>query len=162
MHLTKKFFYLFILLLCFSSCKNAEIDFNNNLVTIQKKVLKEVQDFGQKMKEIRIDSFPQAPVKKEAEKLTVFINDQIRDAQNLNAPKKGENLKEAVVKQLQFEKDIVSKIGRLAEPGISKEEKTRIETEFLSSQNKANELEANVRTAQEAFAKQYKFKLENK
>ena len=162
MNLIKKNLYLFILLFCFSSCRNDAVDFNNSLVNIQKIVLKEAQDFGEKMKEVSIDSFTAANVKTEADKIVVFINNKINEAQKLVAPKDGEILKEVILKQLDFEKDIVSKIGRLAEPDVSKEEKVQIETDFLSSQTKANKLAADVLAAQEAFAKQYKFKLKNK
>ncbi len=162
MDLIKKSLYIFLTIFLFSSCKNKAIDFNNGLVNIQKSVLKEVQDFGKKMKEVNVDSFPANNVKKEAGKITSFISNKINEAQNLSAPKDGENLKEAILKQLQFEKDIVSKIGRLAESDISNDEKMQIETEFLNSQNKATELEDSVRAAQEAFAKEHKFKLANK
>lgn len=158
----KKNLYIFVTLFCFLSCKNKAVDFNNSLVNIQKSVLIEVQDFSKKMKKITLDSFPAANVKTEAEKITSFINNKINEARNLTEPKDGEKLKEAILKQMDFEKDIVSKIGRLAEQGISKEEKTQIETDFLNSQTKANELAADILAAQEAFAKKYKFKLENK
>ena len=69
-------------------------------------------------------------------------------------PESGEQLKAAILKQLEFEKDIITKIGRLALPDLSQEERTLIETEFLSSQDKANELEESVKSAQEAFAKE--------
>ncbi len=80
----------------------------------------------------------------------------------MSAPKGGESLKAAILNQLQFEKDIVSKIGRLSEPTISQDEKTAIETDFLNSQHKADALEDSVRVAQETFAKMNKFTLEEK
>lgn len=162
MDFIKKLLYFFVIIFCFSSCKNKAADFNDNLVNIQKNVLNEVQDFGRKMSSISVDSLPLYNVKPETEKITLFISNKINEAQNLVVPKDGENLKQAILTQLQFEKDIVIKIGRLAEPDISEDEKMQIETDFLSSQKKAAALEANVRAAQETFAKQYKFKLENK
>lgn len=162
MHRVKNCLYVFLLFCCFSSCNNKAVDFNNGLVNIQKSVLEEVRSFKGKIQKVNVDSLPLTNIKTEAERIALFINNKINEAKNLSALKEGENLKDAILKQLQFEKNIVEKIGRLAEPDISKEEKMQIETEFLNSQNKANELEANVHAAQEAFAKQYKFKLENK
>ena len=162
MHRLKKSVYFFIIIFSFSSCGNKAADFNNNLVNIQKNVLKEVHGFGKKMKEMNIDSLPTTDVNKDAVKISSFISDKINEAQNLVTPKYGENLKAAITKQLEFEKDIIDKIGKLTEQDISQEEKTQIQTEFLNSKNKSDELESNVRAAQEAFAKQYKFKLEDK
>ncbi|MDQ2720247.1 MAG: hypothetical protein M3Z26_10890 [Bacteroidota bacterium] len=162
MHLIQKLLCFFFLIFFFSSCSNKAIDFNNNLVNIQKKVLKEAQAFGKKMKEVKADSLPLTNAKKDANKLTTFIDIEINQAENLSAPKDGNNLKSAILDQLQFEKDIVFKIGRLTEGGISQEERTKIGMEFLNSGYKANQLEDKVRLAQEAFAKQNKFKLETK
>ncbi len=162
MQFIKTLLSFFIIIFFFSSCTNNAIDFNNGLVNIQKSVLKEVQDFGKKMKEVNVDSLPATDVKKDADKITSFISNKINEAQNLSVPKGGESLKAAIVMQLEFEKDIVDKIGKLTVPEISQDEKAQIQAEFLNSQNKATELEANVRAAQEAFARQYKFKLETK
>ncbi len=71
-------------------------------------------------------------------------------------------MKAAILKQLEFEKDIIDKIGKLAPTNISKEEKDRIEIDFLNSKKKANKLESSVNLAQEAFALEHNFKLQKK
>ncbi len=162
MYLVKKFLFAFILFCCFSSCGNEAVNFNNSLVNIQKSVVKEVSGFGKKMQLIPRDSLGLYNVKKETQYIDSFINEKINKAQKLSIPKNGESLKAAILKQLHFEKELVEKIGKLAEPETFKEEKEQIETGFLSSQKKSKELEADVRAAQEAFAEQYQFKLENK
>ena len=162
MHSINRIGNFFILFFCISSCTNKAIEFNDNLVHIQKSVLKEVSNFGKKMQLIPLDSLGVYNVKKEAHYIDSFINDKINKAQKLSTPKNGERLKEAILEQLHFENDLVEKIGKLAEPATIKEEKEQIETELLSSREKSKELEANIHVAQEAFAKQYQFKLENK
>ena len=92
----------------------------------------------------------------------MYIDTKIIEAQNLYTPQGGENLKNAVLKQLEFEKEIVNKIGRLMRSDISKEEKAQIEIELLSSTEKATVHESNVHLAQETFAKQHDFKLQKK
>jgi len=158
----KNYLYLFILFFCITSCNNKAVNFNNNLMNIQKSVLKEVQELGNKMRKINADSLPLTDIRSQSERISSFINKKIKEAEKLNAPGKGGKLKTAILNQLAFEKDLVEKIGKLAQPDISNEEKAKIETEFLSSGEKAKELEINIRADQEAFAKQYKFKLENK
>ena len=162
MSLFKKVTRVFFLFVCMSSCQNKAADFNNALVNIQKSVLNEVQEFGKKMKQVSADSFPSTNIKPQADSISLFIDGKIREAENLPAPENGENLKEAILKQLAFEKDILTKIGRLALPDLSQEERTLIETEFLSSQDKAKALEDSVKAAQEAFAKKNNFTLRDK
>jgi hypothetical protein len=130
-------------------------------VEIQKSVQQEMKDFGEKMNGEKSDSVSGKNLKIPVEKATGFIDDKIKEAENLLVPKGGGDLKEAILNQLIFEKDIVEKIGRLSDPKISSEEKTQIETEFLSSGEKAKALEAKVHAAQEAFSKEHQFKLEN-
>ena len=162
MSVFKKLTGFLFLLICISSCQNKAADFNNALVNIQKSVLTEVQAFGKKMKQVNADSLPSTDIKPKTDSIALFISDKIKDAENLRAPESGEQLKAAILKQLAFEKDIITKIGRLALPDLSQEERTLIETEFLSSQDKANELEDSVKSAQEAFAKRNNFTLQDK
>lgn len=162
MNVVKRLFCVFILAFCFSSCKNEAVDFNNSLVTLQKSVLTKVQDFGKKMKQVDADSLPAADVKPQTDSIVLFIDNKIKEAQNLSTPKDGERLKAAILKQLAFEREIVSKIGRLSLPDLPGDERLQIETEFLNSQNTANELEDSVRVAQEGFARQYNFRLQDK
>ena len=89
----KNRFYIFVLICCFSSCKNQGLDLNNGMVNIQK----------------------------------------IIEAQNLNTPKDGEALKQSIFKKLYFQKNMVSKAGRPAEPDKTIEEKSQIENELLNS-----------------------------
>jgi len=156
----KAFLLLVIVFCCLSSCKNKAVEFNNRLVNIQKSVLGKVNDFGIKMREIKADTVPDIKIKAQVEEVTAFIDNKIKKTKNLLVPKGGGDLKEAILKQLQFEKEVIENIGRLADPQLSEEEKTQIETGFLSSKEKAIELEANVRAAQEAFSRQNQFKLE--
>lgn len=158
----KKLTGIIFLFVCLSSCQNKGADFNNSLVNIQKSVLTEVQEFGKKMKQVNADSFPSAGIKPQADSIALFIDDKIKEAENLPVPESGEQLKAAILKQLAFEKDILNKIGRLALPDLPEEERALIETEFMSSQGKANELEDSVKAAQEAFAKKNNFKLQDK
>lgn len=109
-----------------------------------------------------MDSLEASNLKADAEKIALYINTKIIEAQNLNTPRGGENLKNAILKQLEFEKDMVSKIGRLMRADISKEEKAKIEMELLSSKEKAMVHESNVHLTQEAFAHQHDFKLQKK
>jgi hypothetical protein len=162
MNVLKKIAGIFFLLVCISSCQNKEADFNNALVNIQKSVLHKVQEFGKKMKQVSADSFPSTNIKPQTDSISLFIDGKIIEAENLPAPENGENLKAAILKQLAFEKDILAKIGRLALPDLSQEERTLIETEFLSSQDKANALEDSVKAAQEAFAENNNFTLQDK
>lgn len=159
MNRMKKLLYLFFISFCLLSCKNKAADFNNNLVNIQRSVLKEVQVFGKEMTEPN-DSLAAHRIQPRSEEIALFIDDKIKEAQKLTAPSDGESLKNAIIMQLQFEKDIVGKIGRLTQQSIPNEERLQIETDLLSSQNRAQSLEDSIRIAQEVFAKQYKFKLE--
>ena len=162
MSVFKKLTGFLFLLICISSCQNKAADFNNALVNIQKSVLAEVQEFGKKMKQVNANSFPSTDIKPQTDSIALFISDKIKVVENLPAPASGERLKAAILKQLAFEKDIIIKIGRLASPDLSQEERTRIETQFLSSKGKANELEDSVKAAQEAFAKRNDFTLQDK
>lgn len=162
MTVLKKLPGILFLYVCLSSCQNKGADFNNALVNIQKSVLTEVHEFGKKMTQVNADSFPSAGIKPQADSIALFINDKIKEAENLPVPESGEQLKAAILKQLAFEKDILNKIGRLALPDLSKEERILIETEFLSSQDKGNALEDSVKAAQEAFAKRNNFTLQDK
>jgi hypothetical protein len=153
---------LFIIFSVLCSCKNKAVNFNNSLVGIQKSVLTQVHDFGEKVQQVNVDSLQESGIRSEAEKIASYIDNKIAEAQNLTTPKEGENLRMAFLKQLEFEKDMVTKIGRLAQKDISKEEKAQIEIEFLNSKGKANELESNVHIAQEIFAHHHNFKLQKK
>lgn len=161
MAIFRNFLFLFILFSWLSSCNKA-VNFNNKLVEIQKSVQKEMKDFSGKMQDKELDSLSDESLKISSEKATGFIGDKIKEAENLLVPKAGGDLKEAILNQLKFEKDIVEKIGRLSDPKLSAEEKAQIETEFLSIGEKAKVLEAKVHAAQEAFAKEHQFKLEEK
>ncbi len=158
----KKYLFLVFAFFTLFSCTNKAVDFNNDLVKIQKSVLIKVQEFGKKMQQVNPDSLASPKIKSDASEISAFIEGKINEAHDVPAPKDGENLKDAIISQLGFEKNIVEKIGRLADTAISKEEKRQIETEFLASGQKATELESRVREAQESFAKQHKFNLEAK
>lgn len=158
----KNCLYILILLCCVSACGHKAVDFNDDLVNIQKSVLSEVKAFSEKMQYRDLDSLSQSSVKSESDLIVIFINNKIKEAESLEALKDGKNLQSAILNQLQFEKDIVGKIGRLADSSITKEEKNQIEKEFLNSQEKAKAIEVEIHNAQEAFAKEHKFKLENK
>ena len=155
----KRLLCLFFISFCLLSCKNEAADFNNKLVNIQRSVLKEVQVFGKEMTEPN-DSLAAHHIQPRAEKIALFIDDKIEEAQKLNVPSGGENLKNAIIMQLQFEKDIVGEIDRLTQQSIPNEERLQIETDLLSSQHRAQSLEGSIRIAQEVFAKQHKIKLE--
>lgn len=161
MDLLKKILRAFILVCFFSSCQNKAVKFNNELINIQQNVLKEVQGFGQKMQGINADSLPFSNLKSEAEKVSLFINNQTKVVKNLSAPDGGDSLKAAIINQLEFEHDIVEKIGKLAGSTLTENEKSKIENEFLTSGEKAAELEANIKSAQEAFSREQKFRLKN-
>ena len=77
-------------------------------------------------------------------------------------PKNGGDLKEAILNHLKFERDIIEKIGRLSDPNLSPAEIYQIENEFLNSGEMAKVLKEKVRSAQEVFAKEHQFKLEEK
>lgn len=158
----KNYIYIFILFCCTASCNNRAISFNNSLVKIQKSVLMKVQEFGDKMQTIPADSLPHTDMKSHSERVAFFIDQKINEAENITAPKNGEELKAAMLNQLKFEKDIVEKIGNLASTNILNEEKAKIETALMNSEIKAKKLEANIHAVQEAFAEKHKFKLENK
>jgi hypothetical protein len=158
----KNCLYILILFCCVASCGHKAVTFNDELVNIQKSVLQEVKGFSEKMQYRDIDSLSRSSVKTESDQIIIFINNKIKEAESLEAPKDGKNLQSAFLNQFRFEKDIVGKIGRLADSSITKEEKIQIETEFLNSQEKAKAIEADIHNAQEAFAKEHKFKLENK
>lgn len=158
----KNCIYFLITFNALYSCKNKAVTFNNSLIGIQKEVLTRVQDFGKKVQQVNMDSLEASNLKADAEKIALYINTKIIEAQNLNTPRGGENLKNAILKQLEFEKDMVSKIGRLMRADISKEEKAKIEMELLSSKEKAMVHESNVHLTQEAFAHQHDFKLQKK
>lgn len=158
----KNCIYFLLIFSALSSCKNKAVTFNNNLIGVQKEVLTQVQDFGKKVEQVNMDSLQTSNLKADAEKIALYIDTKIIEAQNLYTPKGGENLKNAVLKQLEFEKEIVNKIGRLMRSDISKEEKAQIEIELLSSTEKATVHESNVHLAQEIFAKQHDFNLQKK
>jgi hypothetical protein len=158
----KNCIYFLLIFSTFSSCKNKAVTFNNNLIGVQKQVLTQVQDFGKKVEQVNMDSLQTSNLKADAEKIALYIDTKIIEAQNLYTPKGGENLKNAVLKQLEFEKEIVNKIGRLMRSDISKEEKAQIEIALLSSTEKATVHESNVHLAQEFFAKQHDFNLQKK
>lgn len=159
MPIFRSFLFLFIVFCCLPACNKA-VNFNNKLVEIQKSVQQEMKDFSLKTR--NKNSLSDERLKITAEKATGFIGDKIKEAENLLVPKNGGDLKEAILNQLKFEKDIVEKISRLSDPELSAEEKTKIETAFLNSGEKAKVLEVKVRSAQEAFANEHQFKLENK
>jgi len=161
MSVFRSFLFLFILFFSFSSCNKA-VNFNNKLVEIQKSVQQEMKDFSIKTQNKHPESLSAESLKMSAEKATGFINDKIKEAEDLLVPKNGGDLKEAIINQLKFEKEIVEQIGRLSDPQLSAEEKAQIETGFLNSSEKAKVLEEKVRSSQEAFAKEHEFKLENK
>ena len=158
----KNCIYFLLIFSALSSCKNKAVTFNNSLIGIQKEVLTQVQDFGKKVQQVNIDSLGASNLKMDAEQIALYIDTKIIEAQNLDTPRGGENLKNAVLNQLGFEKNIVSKIGRLMRADISKEEKAQIEMELLSSKEKATVHESNVHLAQETFAKQHDFNLQKK
>lgn len=158
----KNCLYVLFLFCCVCSCGHKAVVFNDDLVNIQKSVLSEVKRFSEKMQNLDIDSLSRSSVKSESDQIVIFINNKIKEAESLEVPKNGNNLQSAFLNQFQFEKDMVGKIGRLADSSVAKEEKNQIEIEFLNSQEKARAIEVEIHNAQEAFAKEHKFKLENK
>jgi hypothetical protein len=162
MGMMKKGLFVFVLFCCFSSCGNKAADFNDSLVKIQKSVLDDVKSFSEKVQNIGADSLPHSNVKLESDKLLGVINAKIEEAESLSAPGGAKEFQLAILKQLQFEKNIVSKIGKLADNNTPQVEKQGIEMEFLNSQDSAMSIEQEIHNAQEAFAKEHKFKLEKK
>src|SRR5574340_529033 len=118
----KSYIYIFILFCCITSCNNEAVSFNNNLVKIQKSVLMKGQEFREKMQKIPADSLSLTDIRSHSETVTLLIDKKINEAENMTVPKKGEELRAAILSQLQFEKDIVEKIGNLASSNISNEE----------------------------------------
>ncbi len=85
----KNCIYLFITFGFLYSCKNKEVTFNDNLVSIQKSVLTQVQDFGKKLQEINTDPLPLSNIKSEAQKIALHIDTKIKEAQRLIHQKAG-------------------------------------------------------------------------
>ncbi len=79
MNILKRLAWICVMVSLLSSCKNQAVDFNNNLVNIQKNVLKEVQDFGKKMKE-HSDTLQTDDIKTQSDQIVLFISDQIKKA----------------------------------------------------------------------------------
>ncbi len=152
--------FIFFLFFFFLSSCNKAVNFNNKLVEIQKSVQNETRSFRLESQDKELDS--KRSLKISAEKTIGFINNKIKDAENLLVPKNGGDLKEAILNHLKFERDIIEKIGRLSDPNLSPAEIYQIENEFLNSGEMAKVLKEKVRSAQEVFAKEHQFKLEEK
>lgn len=156
----KNWFILIVLLTVFISCKNKAANFNNELVTIQKKVLKEVGIFGEKLQQTHADTVELAILRMDGKKVIHLIESEIKRVQNLDTPRKAENFKQAVLNQLEFQKDLVNKIRLMTNVSITENERQCIEMDLAKSLEVANQKERNVRDAQEAFAKENNIKLE--
>jgi hypothetical protein len=96
----KNCIYFLLIFSALSSCKNKAVTFNNSLIGIQKEVLTQVQDFGKKIQQVNIDSLQTSNLKMDAEQIALYIDTKIIEAQNLDTPRGGENLKNAVLNQL--------------------------------------------------------------
>lgn len=154
-----------IFLLIFSilvSCKNKAIEFNNNLVKIQQSVLPQVQAFAKKMEQTSKGTITLKDLSADAKKMVVFIDKKIAEASALPVENGGEDLKNAIIDQLKFERNICYKTGVLGNEQTSEEEKNVITQEFMSSEADGQKLEERVTQTQKEYAKKNNFKLEKK
>ena len=150
-----------ILLLLLSSCQNKALDYNNDLVKIQQGVLPQVQDFAKKWS-TNVDSTNLQNIKPEADTIVQLLNQKIAEVNVLPVVENGQDLKNAILDQFKFEKNICYKLGRLGDPQVSADEKATIAQEFATSSEDADKVTNRVTETQKAFAEKNHFTLEKK
>lgn len=143
-----------------TSCKNKGVDFNNSLVKIQQSVQPQVQDFAKKMEQTGNGSITLKSIEGDAKTLTELLDKKIAEITAVPTMEGGEDLKNAIVDQLKFERNICYKTGRLGNDDVTEEEKSAINTEFQNSGSEAKRLEQRVSETQKKFAEKNNFKLE--
>ena len=150
-----------ILLLLLSSCQNKALDYNNNLVKIQQGVLPQVQDFAKKWS-TNVDSTNLQNIKPEADKIVQLLDQKIGEVNVLPEVENSQDLKNAILDQLKYQKNICYKLGKLGDPQVSADEKEAIAKEFATSSEDADKVTNRVTETQKAFAEKNHFTLEKK
>ncbi len=152
---------LLISLACvFASCHNKAVDYNNSLVKIQQGVLPQVQEFAKKCS--TVDSSNIHNILPEATKMVQLLDQKIAEVNILSIVDGGQNLKNAIIDQLEFERNLCYKLGRLGDPSVTPEEKASIEQEFVNNTPDADKITRRVDEAQKDFAEKNHFPLKNK
>ena len=155
------FFLLLIGGILIGSCRNKAVEYNNNLVKIQQEVLPKVEEFAKNWSE-KADSSNLQNILPEATKMVMLLNQKIAEVNSLPSFQNGQDLKNAIIAQFEFQKNMCFKLGRLGDSSITTEEKTSIDDEFLKTGALADSITRRVIEAQKEFAKKNHFTLQNK
>lgn len=143
-----------------TACKNKAVDYNNSLVKIQQSVQPQVQEFAKKMEQTGNGTITLKSLESDAKSLVDLLDKKIAELNAVVAVEGGEDIKNAILDQLKFERNICYKTGRLGSDNVTEEEKSAITTEFMNSEAEAKRLEARVAETQKKFAEKNNFKLE--
>ena len=90
------------------------------------------------------------------------LDQKIAELNVLPVVASGQDLKNAILDQLKFEKNICYKLGRLGDTQVSADEKEAIAKEFATSSDDADRVTNRVTETQKAFAEKNHFTLEKK
>ena len=144
-----------------SSCNNQAVEYNNALVKIQLGVLPQVQSFAKKWS-ANVDSSNMHNILPEAKQIVQLLDQKIAALTTLPVVEGSQNLKTAIQDQLEFERNLCYKLGRLGDPNVTSEEKAAIEAEFIKTAPDADRITARVTETQKEFAQKNHFTLQNK
>ena len=145
----------------FSSCHNKAVDYNNALVNIQQQVLPKVREFAKKWSS-NVDSSNLHYILPEATGIVKILNQKISEVKSLPIVPGGENLRDAIVEQLEFQKNLCLKLGSLGDSAVTLEEKASIEEGFDKTPAEVDRITRRVNETQKEFAEKNHFTLQNK
>ena len=145
----------------FASCNNKAVNYNNALVKIQQAVLPQVQEFAKKWS-ANVDSFNLHNLLTEAGTVVHLLDQKMAEVNTLPVVEGGQDLKNAIIDQLQFERNLCYKLGRLGDPSVTPEEKASIELEFSKNEPDADRITRRVNETQKDFSEKNHFTLQNK
>lgn len=158
----RRFTGIFILIATIGqSCQNKAVEYNNQLVKIQQEVLPRVQEFAKKWSG-NVDSSNLSKIVPEAAMVVELLNQKIAQVNLLAIVKDGEILKNAIIDQLEFQKQQCYKLGRLADSTVPAKEKASIEQELINNAPDADKITRKITETQKDYAKNNHFTLQNK
>ncbi len=150
----KVLFSLMAIAIVMASCSGiSAVDYNDKVIDVQKEIAKEAEKFGKEVQRaMTTQKFEN--IKTAADSSLIVVDAQIAKLKDMEAPKGGEEFKDAAIKAFESYKVIFEKGAAAATftENTSQEEIAKFVQEFTAAATESDKLEKVARKAQKEFA----------
>ena len=155
-----KLFLGVYLLFALSACQNKAIDFNNKVAEILTAVMPKVQALANKIS-TNTDTTNEGAAKlgTEAKGLVKELQDKLSELKTLDVPAGGEEFRDAVVGQFNYQINYCSNYSKFVDSTSSDEVKQAALSAILRQAQTADSVLESMLNAQKKFAQKYKLQI---